>query len=200
MSSPISKSPASAAEPASLRRELEEKNLLIQDIRRHLIQAQITILELHDTIMQKETDKADAISILGQLEHHLEEKVNYIMELDRVLNARITAGEQALAAEKAARESVTQDLVGKLDTANREIGAAHELAAGFARDLAETKARLQTTTDELASCRQQLQATTQQLHATAEARSALDREISTMRRTLSWRLTKPFRSLRRLFS
>ena len=145
MSSPASQPSSSSSEFEHLQRELEEKTRLIQSIRQELILSQITVLELQDTVLQKETDKADAISILGQAEHALEGKINYIVELDRVLNEKLSAARQAATAaapEITARDQIIQDLVQKLDLANREIGATHALAGAYARDLAQAQEAL----------------------------------------------------------
>jgi chromosome segregation ATPase len=151
MSSPAAK-PSATSELDRLQREIEEKTLLIQNVRRELILSQITVLELQDTVLQKETDKADAISILGQAEHALESKINYIVELDRVLNEKLAAAQQAAAAggpEIAARDRIIQDLVEKLDKANREIGATHAMAGNYARDLAQAQETVQQLTRKL---------------------------------------------------
>jgi chromosome segregation ATPase len=214
MSEPSPQSSSLSADAGCLRRELEEKSLLVQSVRKELILSQITVLELHDTILQKETDKADAVSILGQVEHVLEEKINYIFELDRVLNEKIAASQAALAAQKTAHDQITQDLVQKLDAANREIGATHTMAAGYARDLAQSREQLQRTEQELTAARAQLAGTQASLaqtrqelgdsqaaqRATEDARAALAREIASMRAALSWKLTRPLRALRRLLS
>jgi chromosome segregation ATPase len=214
MSEPSPQSSSLSADAGCLRRELEEKSLLVQSVRKELILSQITVLELHDTILQKETDKADAVSILGQVEHVLEEKINYIFELDRVLNEKIAASQAALAAQKTAHDQITQDLVQKLDVANREIGATHTMAAGYARDLAQSREQLQRTEQELTAARAQLAGTQASLaqtrqelgdsqaaqRATEDARAALAREIASMRAALSWKLTRPLRALRRLLS
>jgi chromosome segregation ATPase len=214
MSEPSPQSSSLSADAGCLRRELEEKSLLVQSVRKELILSQITVLELHDTILQKETDKADAVSILGQVEHVLEEKINYIFELDRVLNEKIAGLQAALTAQKTAHDQVTQDLVQKLDAANREIGATHTMAAGYASDLAQTREQLQRAAQDLATVRAQLvsaQATLVETRkdlsdtqatqrATEDARAALAREIASMRAALSWKLTRPLRALRRLLS
>lgn len=184
-------SAARSDSPESLRLELEEKSALVQDVRKELILAQISLLELNDTILQKETEKADAISLLGQFEHALEQKVDHIIELDRVLNERIRAAEAALAEARAAHDRIAQDLVQKLDAANREIGQTHELAAGFARDLAGVRDELQRTTASLDE-------TGRMLGSTESARAALERELAAVHASWSWRLTKPFRALRRM--
>jgi chromosome segregation ATPase len=214
MSETSPQSSSLSADAGRLRRELEEKSLLIQSIRKELILSQITVLELQDTILQKETDKADAVSILGQVEHVLEEKINYIFALDRVLNEKIAGLQAGLAAQKATHDQITQDLVQKLDAANREIGATHTMAAGYARDLAQTREQLQRAAQDLTTVRAQLTSTQATLaqtrqelrdtqtaqRTTEEARAALAREIATMRASFSWKLTAPLRALRRLLS
>jgi hypothetical protein len=157
MSSPDPQRVPSAEEVDRLRRDLDEKTRLVQDIRRELILSQITVLELQDTVLQKETDKADAISILGQAEHALEAKINYIVELDRVLNEKLAAAQRSAgpgAAEIAARDAIIQDLVQKLDLANREIGATHRMAGDYARDLAQARAELEQVRQKLAAAEQ----------------------------------------------
>jgi chromosome segregation ATPase len=214
MSETSPQSSSLSADAGHLRRKLEEKSLLVQSIRKELILSQITVLELQDTILQKETDKADAVSILGQVEHVLEEKINYIFALDRVLNEKIAGLQAGLAAQKATHDQITQDLVQKLDAANREIGATHTMAAGYARDLAQTREQLQraeqdlttvraqltSTQATLAQTRQELRDTQTAQRTTEEARAALAREIATMRVSFSWKLTAPLRALRRLLS
>jgi chromosome segregation ATPase len=199
-------SPLSSATPAEierLREDLAAKVLLIQDIRKELILAQITVLELTDTVLRKDTEKSDAVALLAEAETLLEQKIDSIFELDRVLNLKIADLQRNLAgetAEKHARDRIIQDLVEKLDTANREIGAAHTLAGNYARDLAHTQEQLQDTTTKLAEATTALTATREELVTTAAARQALEHELAGMRATLSWRLTSPFRKLRRLFS
>lgn len=203
MSQPKPKSDSPDPETARLRRELEEKILLIQDIRKDLIHSQITVLELNDTIMRKETEKTDALAILTRLEQVLEDKINHIAELDRGLNEKIATLQEKLAAEtgeKTARDQIINDLVLKLDAANREIGTVHTLAGNYALDLAQARAQLQRAAAGLTETQTSLAATQQQLARTTAARDALDREVTGMRAALTWRLTAPFRALRRLFS
>lgn len=125
---------------------------LVQSLRRELVKSQLIVLELNDRVLQKETDKADAVALLGQAELVLEQKINHLMELDRVLNLRIrelesenetgrqtqATGEAELAkarSELATRVSEVQDLVAKLDQANRELGDTHALAGRLTVDL-----------------------------------------------------------------
>ncbi|MCX6945465.1 MAG: hypothetical protein NT173_12040, partial [Opitutales bacterium] len=101
-----------------------------------------------------ETDKADAVSILGQAEHALEGKINYIVELDRVLNGQLATAQAALAAAQtgsAERDRIIQDLVQKLDLANRGLGEAHAMAGGYLRDLTEARESLRRATERLAA-------------------------------------------------
>ena len=202
MSQPTPKSDSPDPETARLRRELEEKILLIQDIRKALIHSQITVLELNDTLMRKETEKIDALSILTRLEGVLEDKINHHVEREHGLNQKIATLQDKLAAEtgeKTARDQIINDLVQKLDAANREIGTVHTLAGDYARDLAQARAQLQRTATELTATQTSLAATQQDLASTTAARDALDREVTGMRAALTWRLTAPFRALRRLF-
>ncbi len=155
MSTPAAPTPPTPPpDLARLQRELEEKTLLIQSIRKELILSQVTVLELQDTVLQKETDKADAVSILGQAEHALEGKINYIVELDRVLNGQLATAQAALAAAQAGsaeRDRIIQDLVQKLDLANRGLGEAHAMAGGYLRDLTEARESLRRATERLAA-------------------------------------------------
>jgi chromosome segregation ATPase len=208
--------PAAAAELERLRQELGAQTELVQQVRTELIRSQITVLELQDTILQKETDKADAVALLGQAELLLEGKINYIFELDQALNARIAGLQQELAtarsqheADRAARDQIAQDLVQKLDQVNRALGDAHTLAGGYAKEAAETGAKLRDSLQETARLREELeswraradaaQASAQRLQQQLESlegeHRALGRELDTMRSSFAWKLTKPLRAL-----
>lgn len=169
----------------------EASEALIRQLREELIKTQMIVLELNDRILEKETDRLDAIAILGRVELVLEQKIDYIVQLDQALNARIgeltkeleqargLVAQQAaeitrICAERdreyAARDAIIQDHVTRLDLANQEIGRAHNLAGGFARDLAHTRDALsgeqsaqQRTNAELAAVRAQLESTAQTL-------------------------------------
>ncbi len=154
MSSAAPSSRPDPSDPAALQRALDDQTRLVQEIREELIRSQITVLELQDTVLQKETDKADAISILGQAEHALEGKINYIVELDRVLNAQVAALRAEVAAAQAGsaeRDRIIQDLVQKLDAANRELGAAHAMAGNYLRDLTHAQEALRQAQQQLAA-------------------------------------------------
>lgn len=201
--SPPKTKPESPNDAGNLPRDAGALALLIQDIRRDLIHSQITILELNDTVLSKETEKADAISLLAELELALEARITHIVQLDQALNGQIATLRQHLAgetSEKQARDVIIQDLVQKLDTANRELGAAHTLAGGYARDLAQARETLAQTAAGLAETQATLARTRQELADTTAGRAALEQKVRTMEATLSWRLTQPFRALRRMFS
>lgn len=208
--------PASTKELDGLRQELARQTELVQQVRTELIRAQITVLELQDTILLKETDKADAVALLGQAELLLEGKINYVFELDRALNAQIAALQQELAtarleyaADRAARDQIAQDLVQKLDQANRALGEAHTLAGGYAKEAAETAAKLQASLRQTETLREELESwrgradqaqagaeRIQQKLETVEAEHrALARELSAIRDSFAWKLTKPLRAV-----
>lgn len=207
-SSPTS---TASAEIDRLQRELGEKTALIQHVREELIRAQITVLELQDTILQKETDKADAVAILGQAELVLEGKINYIVELDRVLNERIAVAQQELAAARAAHDVVTADLVQKLDQTNRDLGAAHTLAANYARDAAHASEKLAAITSaldrlnsvqaetsaKLSAANADIESLRNQLDATSAARDDLQQKLTAIHRSLAWKITAPLRAFSR---
>jgi len=218
MSSSPPNPPAASPDIAQLQRELAAKTDLVQSIRKELIRSQITVLELQDSILKKETDKADAVSILGQAELVLEDKINTIFELDRVLNAKIAAlqrnlaaAEQAHAQDRQARDDIANDLAGKLDHANRELGAAHTLAGSYAREASDARNTLASTTRDLANCQVELKkvlgelaavqnelgATRIRLQSTDDSRAALEHELTTIRNSLAWKITAPLRAITR---
>lgn len=208
MSDNVPHGPGETAETDSLKQALTEKTILVQKVREELIRAQITVLELQDTVLQKETDKADAVAILGQAELVLEGKINYIFELDRVLNERIRALEKQLSEAHAAHETVTSDLVQKLDQTNRALGDAHQLAAGYARESAESREALAKSASaveqlrfELRDSQSRSEAQTEamsvirtELSTTALAKSALEQQLAAIHGSFAWKITAPFRS------
>jgi chromosome segregation ATPase len=210
MSQP-SPTPPVSAEIDRLQRELADKTELVQHVREELIRSQISVLELQDTILQKETDKADAVAILGQAELVLEGKINYIVELDRVLNERIAAAQQELAAARAAHEAVIADLVQKLDQTNRDLGATHTLAANYARDAAHASEKLATITSalerlnatqaetsaQLSAANADIESLRDRLDATSAARDDLQQKLTAIHRSFAWKITAPLRALSR---
>lgn len=197
----------SAEEFARLNRELQDKTELVQSVRKELILSQITVLELQDTVLQKETDKADAVALLGQAELVLEGKINYIFELDRLLNEQIKELQRASADARAAHETITADLVQKLDQANRDLGATHALAGNYAREASEAREKLTAlevaaqqlrvahseTQSNLATVRAELEGSRLQLSNTTAAKLALEHELAAIHNSRVWKLTAPFR-------
>ena len=176
---------------------------LIQNVRRELIEAQLVILDLNDRILQAETDRGDAVALLGQAELVSEQKISQIMELDRVLNLRIRELEKANEAEKAAREElgirsaeekaqqkheydqVVADLVNRLEKANQEISRAHSMAADYARDLSQSKedhAKLEmvlaTSRHETATARKSLEEREAELNATQKKLNGTETDLA----------------------
>ncbi|MEO6003585.1 MAG: hypothetical protein ABIZ04_05575 [Opitutus sp.] len=206
MTQPAAPEP-SADEFARLTRELQEKSELVQSVRKELILSQITVLELQDTVLQKETDKADAVALLGQAELVLEGKINYIFELDRLLNERINGLQRTSADARQAHETITADLVQRLDQTNRELGSAHTLAGNYAREASETREKLtaleaaaqqlradhSATQSTLAAVRAELEATRGDLAKTAAAKAAIEQQLAAIHDSKLWKLTAPFR-------
>ncbi len=173
------------AEPTSSQTDLET-------LRREIVAAELQILELNDRLAAKDTDRADAVALLGQAELVLEEKIGYIMTLDQALNTRIRELEQecdrksaeidrrgeAIQSAQATdernrteRDAIIKDLSERLEAANQEINRAHELARGFAEKANLHEQSLGTTTQELATTRSRLTDTESQL-ATRDAELA----------------------------
>jgi chromosome segregation ATPase len=211
MSDASASPPDSSSEKIRLQHELAEQTVLVQRVREELIRSQITVLELQDTVLQKETDKADAVSILGQAELVLEGKINYIFELDRVLNERIAAVQRELADARSAHEIIVTDLVQRLDQTNRALGDAHMLAASYAREAAELKEKLAATltsfqelesrnreTDaRLAALHLEKTALDQKLETISAEKTDVERKLHAIHQSFFWKITAPFRSLGR---
>lgn len=160
---------------------------IILALRREVVAGELQILELNDRMLVKDTDRADAVALLGQAELMLEEKIAYIMTLDQALNARIRELEaecdrktaeidrrgEALSAAQAEgergrleRDAVIKDLSDRLEAANQEINRAHELA----RDFAEKFNLGQTSLAEARAEASRLEAEKAETAATLDAR------------------------------
>lgn len=149
----------------------------IQDLRRELLATESRILELQDQITAKQTEQADAIALLGDAELVLENKITYIVELDRSLNQRIRELEEECdrkseeienrgAAIQAAndenrkireeRDAIIAELNARIEAANQEVNQAHTIArnldlkqAELAKSLEATSAELERTVTEI---------------------------------------------------
>ncbi len=78
-------SPSSDSSPG----ETASSDTRVRDLRREIIAAETQISELQDQSTRRETEQADAVALLGQVELVLEQKIGYIIELDQTLNTRI---------------------------------------------------------------------------------------------------------------
>ena len=139
-------------------------------LRQELILAQTRILELEDRVLAVKTEQADAVALLGQAELVLEEKIAYIIELDRALSGRIRELEEecdrksaeidnrgeALAQarredqnNRESRDQIISDLSDRLETANQEVNRAHQVAG-------EVNQQLTKSTEEVARLREDM--------------------------------------------
>ena len=145
----------------------------ILHLRQELILARTRMQELEDRILEGKTAQADAVSLLGQAELVLEEKIAYIIELDRSLSDRIRELEaecdrkteeienrgKALSdardedrKNREARDTVIGDLNARLEKANQETNQAHQVAGDINRELTksvEEADRLRADIDQL---------------------------------------------------
>ena len=69
--------------------EIVDDDALVTTLRREVVAAELQILELKDRMLAVNTDRADAVALLGQAELLLEQKISYIITLDQALNSRI---------------------------------------------------------------------------------------------------------------
>lgn len=160
---------------------------LVRLLREELIKTQMIVLDLNDRVLEKETEKADAVAILGQVELVLEQKINYITELDRALNlqiAELRARLQSTEAENQARSASIQELLAKLDAANQEVTRMHGVAGDYARDLAHTREALTAESATLQQTRAQLSATASELATTAQTLASTEATLAATRTQL----------------
>jgi chromosome segregation ATPase len=174
---------------------------IIQDLRRELLTAESRILELQDRIAAKQTEQADAVALLGDAELVLENKITYIIELDRSLNLRIREleeecdrkteeidrrGESLLAAEKNQRElnveraAVVADLSRRIETANQEINKAHSLARDLDLKRAEAAEKLNVKVTKLDQTSAVLTQTQGELASAKETNQELLKDLQKM--------------------
>ena len=144
-----------------------------QQLQREIIELKVSLLESGDNLDRSNCEKADVISLLGSAELLLEEKIAYIIELDRSLSERIRELEaecdrkteeienrgKALSdardedrKTREARDAVIGDLNARLEKANQETNQAHQVAGDINRELTkstEEAARLRAGIDQL---------------------------------------------------
>ncbi len=163
----------------------------ILHLRQELILARTRMQELEDRILEGKTAQADAVSLLGQAELVLEEKIAYIIELDRSLSDRIRELEaecdrkteeienrgKALSdareedrKNREARDTVIGDLNARLEKANQETNQAHQVAGDINRELTKS-------TEEAARLRADIDQLEQQLSQQREAAKVLQAKL-----------------------
>ena len=172
----------------------------IQDLRRELLAAESRILELQDQIAAKQTEQADAVALLGDAELVLENKITYIVELDRTLNLRIRQLEQecdlkteeienrgkAINAAKesdernrADREAIIAGLNTRIESANQEINQAHAIARDLDLKRAELTDKLEAISTERDPLVSDLNAAKQDLAEAETTRLELSKTLQT---------------------
>lgn len=157
---------------------------LVRLLREELIKTQMIVLDLNDRVLEKETEKADAVAILGQVELVLEQKINYITELDRALNAQIAGVRARLESterENQAHATSIQELLAKLDAANKEVTRMHGVAGDYARDLAHTREALNVESATHQQTRAQLSATSTELASTGQTLATTQSDLAATR-------------------
>lgn len=166
---------------------------LVETLRREVASAELQVYELKDRMLVVNTDRADAVALLGQAELLLEQKINYIITLDEALNRRIRELENEVGLktteidqrdiriaevenlqkqETAAHNATISVLSERLEEANQATNQAHKLAydidqkrGAFAQELSQTSTRLSDTERALA----QSQATLAELQSELNA-------------------------------
>lgn len=198
--------------PRSPSPEKSAESQLIDNLRREQVDLEIKIMELQDTVLAKDTARADAVALLCQSELMLEGKIGYIVELDRALNQRIRELEnecdrkteeidrrgRALtelqsSAQRAQtdRDQTLAALHEKLDLANREIGNTHDLARGFVAERDQALDQQRRMANELEAQRQKLAAHQEEIilvNRRLEAAQAENTDLEHHRNTLGQKI------------
>lgn len=186
---------------------------LVEALRREVAASELQILELKDRMLAVNTDRADAVALLGQAELLLEQKINYIITLDQALNSRIKELEQEIERktveidrrstriseieqreknECATRDSIIQDLSERLESANQEITRAHDIAGQIDQKRAAAELALNQTATQLAAAESTLAVTqstletqTANLEKTRHQATALSAQVQEISTELS---------------
>lgn len=185
MSSPEPNSPvASSAAPP-------DNEALVRLLREELVKTQLIVLDLNDRVLEKETEKADAVSILGKLELVLEQKVNLIGDLQATHAGQLSAlREQLLTSEAsgAAKDAAIREFSSRLATAQLEI-------AQF-RSASETQARdLSLNQQALADAHARIEQLTTQLARSEESLTRARGQLAKILRSGWWKMGRPWRAV-----
>jgi chromosome segregation ATPase len=164
---------------------------LIRLLREELIKTQLIVLELNDRVLERETDKADALSILGRLELQLEQKIDRITLLQtehaqEIEEARVRL--QSAELDRQASEAVIQNLSDQLASARQEITRIQATANDVAQQLVVADQSNISKEDRLRQWAAALAETEAQL---AMAR----RQLNTIFTSRLWRLGRPWRAI-----
>ena len=146
-------------------------------------------------MLEVKTEQADAVALLGQAELVLEEKIAYIIELDRTLNGRIRELEEECdrkSAEidlrgealnqareedqknRASRDEIIADLSARLEASNQETNRAHEIAG-------EVNQQLTQSTEEVARVKKETLDTAKELAAEREVIQELRAAVAALK-------------------
>ncbi len=181
-------------------------NSLVETLRREVVAAELQILEFKDRLLAVNTDRDDAVALLGQAELLLEQKISYIITLDQALNARIreleTEADRKTAEiehrgdriteldaqrkqEIASRDAIITDLSARLETANQEINRVHALARELDQKRATAENSTTAVTAQLATIQQQQTDTAHQLEKTSAELADANAQIASLTTKLS---------------
>jgi chromosome segregation ATPase len=168
-----------------------ENEALIRLLREELIKTQLIVLDLNDRVLEKETEKADAVVLLGKQAQILEEKLKLIGELQSAHEQELSGlREQLLTSEAngSAKDSAIREFSSRLATAQNEIGQLRGASEAQARDLV-------TIQQALATARAQSEQLTRQLERSEQSLVTVHQQLSTIRRSKLWKWSKPWRSM-----
>lgn len=173
--------------------------VLVETLRREVSAAELQILELKDRMLAVNTDRADAVALLGQAELLLEQKINYIITLDQALNSKIKELEQEMdrktteidqrgariseiekreQQECSARDTIISDLNARLESANQEINRAHETAREIDQKRAAAEQDLNQTTSRLTAAESTLIATQSSLKTQSSSLEGTKKQVA----------------------
>ncbi|GAB5560379.1 MAG: hypothetical protein SynsKO_20260 [Synoicihabitans sp.] len=201
-----------AEEKPSAKNDASAPDFGIRDLRREIISAETRISELQDQITRRETERADAVALLGQMELVLEQKIGYIITLDQSLNTRIqelekecdrktieieNRGSALREAEnrdeknRTERDAVINDLSHRLDQANQETSKAHDIA----REIDQARAKAIEERDYQSSVVAQLSEELEKVRNLLSAEKSKLSEVSTQHEQTHQKLEKTLSQL-----
>lgn len=164
---------------------------LVRLLREELIKTQLIVLDLNDRVLEKETEKADTIAILGQVELVLEQKLNRISELESEHRQQVSVlGAQLEQAgnDIRAKDAAIQNLSNQLQTANQEIANLRSNSDALTRALEQSR-------QDLAATNARLEQTAHNLSETQQSLAVAKRQLAIIFRSALWRLGRPWRAL-----